>query len=239
MLTSICVCGDCGGPIVVITARKGGYYGCQNSYRKHECENRKLIFWKKFELPILEWIIDQIKSDEVCQIIASRYNAFRKVRSQGTHEDLDVAERKLAEAVTSIDNIIRAIERGTASDALMARLASLETEKGLLDEKTKFLRGVEQSEVYVTPTAIKRRFAQMPKLLQESEPFEVNRAIKPLVGKAGITLVKRPDENDKKKVVYWAVGVLNISKAMSLVDQTGTMGAGGIGLEVPLELKLD
>jgi len=27
----------------------------------------------------------------------------------------------------------------------MARLASLETEKGLLDEKTKFLRGVEQS----------------------------------------------------------------------------------------------
>ena len=75
------------------------------------------------------------------------------------------------------------------------------------------------------------RFAEIPKLLHQSQPFEVNRALKPILGKGGIKLEWRGSS-------YWATGVINVGKAMGLVNNENAMDAATVNLEVPIELEL-
>lgn len=236
VLTGLCACGVCDGPFVVVSGRKGGFYGCRNSHRQHTCENRKVVSWKKFELPVLRFIIDQINNDDTYRLLANKYNEFRKSRIHTDVGELGTAEAKLDEVELAITNIVKTIERGTAPESLVQRLVALENEKQSLSSKVKFLQGVDQSEIYVTPGTIKMRLAEVPDLLQQSQPFEVNRALKPLIGKGGIKLVRRPGKDGKE--CYWTVGSINIGKAMGLVQNESAMDAGSVNLEVPVELEL-
>lgn len=236
VLTNLLKCYACGGAIVVVSGRRGGYYGCGSSHRQHTCENRKMISWKKLELPVLQFIIDQIKSDEICRAIALKYNELKKSRIRADVGDLGEAERRLDEVNAAIANILATIERGAASSTLAQRLVALESEMQTLTGKIGFLSGADHSEVYFTPGMVKMRFAEIPKLLHQSQPFEVNRALKPLIGKIGLTLTWRA--SSKGGDCYWLEGSINIGKAMGLARSDTTVDAGSVNHEIQVEIEL-
>ena len=237
-LTGMLKCGECGeGPIVIVGGKGGGFYGCAHAHRAHTCDNRKMINWKKLEVPFLSWIISQIQSDSICQAIATQYNQYRRARTQDEGLHLDKKERRLAEVAAAIANIVQAVEKGAASEALLGRLSDLEKESVSITETLKYLRGIDQSSIYVTPTAIKMRFAEIPNLLQHSEPFELNKALKPLFGAKGVRLERRPGGINNKGV-YWIAGTLNLGKAMNMAP-VQSMESAIVDLQIPIELKLD
>ena len=75
------------------------------------------------------------------------------------------------------------------------------------------------------------RFEEIPKLLHQSQQFEVNRALRPILGKGGIKLEWRGS-------CYWAIGSINIGRAMRLVENENAMDAATVSMEVPIELDL-
>jgi hypothetical protein len=185
----------------------------------------------------MKWLFDQIASEEVCRVLAEKYNEFRRARVRGNSGDLSKYEAKLQEVTTGIDNIIKAVEQGVASQTLMARLTALEADRDMLTDKVKFLQGVDPSEIYITPLTIRKRFEEIPRLLQQAEPFEVNRTLKPLlIGKNGIRLIIRKEGTGEE--CYWAVGSVDIGKMMRLASNENQTALDGVAMSIPLELKL-
>jgi hypothetical protein len=236
VLTGICKCAECGGGFIIVTGKGGGYYGCQKAHRLGGCDNHKVISWKKLELPVIRWLVEQIQNDEICKVLAAKYNEIRRARVHGGARELDQVEERLQGVDTGVSNIVKSLEQCPDSPSLLKRLTELEREQHSLQERVKFLRGVDQTSLYITPTAIKQRFGEIPNLLLRSEPFQVNRALKPLLLGKGIQLEKRVEGD---KTCYWATGTLNLGRAMALADQTGPLGNEGIAYEIPLVLKLD
>ena len=87
------------------------------------------------------------------------------------------------------------------------------------------------------PSTIKNRFSQIPALLQQSDPFDVHRAIKPLLAGKKIKLERRFSK-DGKTATYWAVGTMNIGRAVNMVEQNGQQASVSIGMDIPIELEL-
>ena len=125
------------------------------------------------ELPLIQWLVDQIKNDDVCKVLAAKYNEVRKARIHGDTGELEQSENRLQEIGGALTNIANTLEQCPDSPTLLKRLVDLEREQKSLQARVKSLRGVEQSSLYVTPSAIKQRFGEIPKLLLHSEPFEV------------------------------------------------------------------
>lgn len=233
-LTSLFKCGECGGSIVVRTNRRGGYYGCVSKHKGYGCQNSKMIRWDKIEPQVLGWITSQLSNDSICAALARRYNELRKIRSSGDFCDLEEKEARLAEVNISIDGLVTAIERGAKSENLFARLSSLETEQKALNERIRFLRGSDKSEIYITASAIKERFRDLPRLLLQAGSYETNRALKPMFAKGGgAVLQKRLDPDGSER--YWAVGTLDVGLALGLGDP---LGAASVVVSEPVALEL-
>ena len=136
----------------------------------------------------------------------------------------------------SIANIVKAIEQGAVSDMLIAKLKQLENDKYNLSGKIKFLSGTDQNEIYITPAVIKSRFEEIPQLLRSSKPFEVHKALRPLLGKDGIRLLYKTDSDGKGE--HWAEGSLNLGKALTFVESLGYGDSASIKHEMPFSIRL-
>ena len=169
-------------------------------------------------------------------MLAQKYNDLRKKRISQDSGGIGNAAKKLGEVEQSIRNIISAIEQGAVSDVLIQKLKQLETEKNDLAGKIKFLSGADHSEIYITPAVIRNRFQEIPDLLRTSQPFELNKALRGIVGKSGIKLSYRA--SDKVKGEYWAHGSLNIGRAITMVGDLGYGDSSSIRHEVPFEIWL-
>lgn len=236
IFTSLCKCEVCSGPVVVVTGKSGGYYGCRNSHRQKTCSNRKVISWRKLELPILDFLASQLNREDVCRSLAQKYNELRKSRISADNGGIDRAAMQLADVEQSIANIVKAIEQGAVSDVLIAKLKQLENDKYNLSGKIKFLSGTDQNEIYITPSVIKSRFAEIPELLRTSKPFEVHKALRPLLGKDGIKLIYKAEADGKGE--HWAEGSLNLGKALTFVESLGYGDSASIKHEIPFSIRL-
>jgi hypothetical protein len=233
VLTNLCKCDNCGGSFVIASGKKDGYYGCSNAHRAKTCDNKKMIAAKKLELPILQWIIKQLERDDICRILADEYNKLRRSNSHNNSSELETKEAKLADIRASIRNLLTLVEGGSTSGNVIKRLQELESEEASLTEKIKFLQGTDRSEVYMTAAAIKCRLADVPNLLLKASPFEVNRALKPLIsGPKGIRLVRcvKFDQSEG----YRVVGSFNFGKVLGLTGRN----PDSLSLDLPMEVEL-
>lgn len=141
-----------------------------------------------------------------------------------------------ATSFLKFSDIVKAIEQGAVSDVLIAKLKQLENDKYNLSGKIKFLSGTDQNEIYIMPSVIKSRFAEIPELLRTSKPFEVHKALRPLLGKDGIRLVYRAGAHGKGE--HWAEGALNLGKALTFIESLGYGDSASIKHEIPFSILL-
>jgi hypothetical protein len=181
-------------------------------------------------------LASQLNRDDVCKALAQKYNELRKSRISADNGGIDRATKQLADVEQSISNIVRAIEQGAVSDVLIEKLKQLEKDKYNLSGKIKFLSGTDQNEIYITPSVIKSRFAEIPELLRTSKPFEVHKALRPLLGKDGIKLIFKTNEHGSGE--HWAIGSLNLGRALTFVESLGYGDSASIRHEVSFSICL-
>ena len=107
------------------------YYIC-NRTRKHECDKKK-VEKDKIEDFVVAKTMEFLKKDEIIERLADLlYNLQYEENTL-----LPRLESQLAERTKEIDNIVTAIQKGVASDALLQRLNELEENKRALEDEIK------------------------------------------------------------------------------------------------------
>jgi DNA invertase Pin-like site-specific DNA recombinase len=131
LLSTLFVCGICGGPMHAEGRNEGGYR-CANS-KRHTCWNRATCLRDQAHPAILRQVVDALMSVAgVSDLLVARVQELHATGGDIAAErrSLESEARKLT---TSIENIGLAIERGAGSiDSLAERLAGRERELKLV-----------------------------------------------------------------------------------------------------------
>ena len=136
LLTTHLYCGKCGALMTAYsgTSQNGNvyrYYIC-NRTRKHECDKQK-VEKDKIEDFVVAKTMEFLKEDEIIERLADLlYNLQYEENTL-----LSRLESQLAERTKEIANIVTAIQKGVASDALLQRLNELEENKRALEDEIK------------------------------------------------------------------------------------------------------
>ena len=136
LLTTHLYCGKCGALMTAYsgTSQNGNvyrYYIC-NRTRKHECDKKK-VEKDKIEDFVVDKTMEFLKKDEIIERLA---DLLYNLQYEG-NTLLPKLESQLAERTKEIDNIVTAIQKGVASDALLQRLNELEENKRALEDEIK------------------------------------------------------------------------------------------------------
>lgn len=97
---------------------------------------------------------------------------------------------------------------------LTGRLNQLEHDRTTIEGQVKYLRGLDQSQLLLTPQAVREEFNQVPVLLMSSPPGMLNRALKPLFNKNSQLKLEVREEGKKK--VFWGTGSLDMGKVVGI-----------------------
>jgi site-specific DNA recombinase len=136
LLTGLVFCGVCGTAYIGNTATNNGtrygYYECGARDRTRTCTNRR----------IRKNVLEQIALDEIDKIFApdvrptlvkKTIDFYHQLYNQSGDEK-KYLEKELKRVQTAINNLLRLIEQGQASDALVQQLSRREQEAALLQQ---------------------------------------------------------------------------------------------------------
>ena len=134
MLTGKLFCGQCGSPMVGVsgTSKLGDlhhYYVCKKKREKHTC-TKKNVRRDVIEKLVAETIMTYCLRDEVLELIAEKTVKFNNKKIQ--ESELGLLDIRLADTLTAIKNVMKAIEAGIITETTKARLNELENEKAEL-----------------------------------------------------------------------------------------------------------
>ena len=228
-------CGICGGTVITVSGRAGGYAGCANAHRQYsgECSNKKMIRLATVQERLIWFLRSELDRPETYEHIAKRYNALVMKKSGSIPQRLTAIVGQIADLEKTVANFVKFIAAGTWSDTISMNLAEAEDRLKHLTVEREHLAGQLGNKVFITPAVIKERMARLDDVLGK-KPIEANRLLK-LLFPEGVTLVPI---TVGRKTVYEATGVLNLYSMLQFkVD--GISDKFGSGFETePIKFQI-
>ncbi|WP_051273604.1 recombinase family protein [Desulfotruncus alcoholivorax] len=138
LLSGLVTCGVCGTPYIGNSATNNGirygYYECGARDRTRTCTNRR-IRKKVLEGMVLDEIDQSIFAPDVRTVLVDKILDFYNQLFSQSDDETRYLEKELKRVQTAINNLLRVIERGQASEALVEQLARREQEAALLQQE--------------------------------------------------------------------------------------------------------
>lgn len=125
LLSGLMKCNSCGGAIVLISGKGGGYYGCYNAKRK-TCQNTLLVPRKRVEKIIINELKEKILTADNLEYV---YKNVEKLAAEGFNEVPDLVKKKRAQfekIQQEIQNYLNFIRVGNLSKAVSEALTEAE-----------------------------------------------------------------------------------------------------------------
>lgn len=165
--TGTLCCGECGGNFIVVSGKLGGYMGCHNAHRKKTCLNTKTEKLHTIQLWLTLSIKDWLESPEIIRYMCSQYSLkMRNAESKKPHREKDL-KKELQKVLGVIQNFVRFLAEGNASDAVMEGLKQNEERKKEIEtELSTFTPSVEEKPFEVTPDLIRAMLVNLDEILK-------------------------------------------------------------------------
>ena len=132
LLSGLLECGVCGGGFTIVNAHE---YGCAAHRSKGTCDNRLRIKREELERRVLDGLKRRLLAPELVEEFVRAFqeevNRLAAEKTQRRAED----EGRLEAVARKITSMIRAIEDGLYQPSMKARMAELEAEKAVLEER--------------------------------------------------------------------------------------------------------
>jgi len=131
LLTGLMRCKSCGGAIVQISGKGGGYYGCYNTKRK-TCNNKLLVSRKRVEIAIISELKERLLTVENLEYV---YKNVEKLVKKGMNEVPESLKKKKAQydkLLLEIQNYLNFIKAGNFSKAVSDALSESEVKSNNL-----------------------------------------------------------------------------------------------------------
>lgn len=196
-LLSHCLkCGECGGSVALIGGKGDGYYGCQNSYQRATCKNRKTISRKKLEDHFIAALFERVLVPEYLDSICTK--VFDTVKAHFSHLPKELSKKKveLQKVQKAISTLIDFITKGDVSDAVRIALRENESRLTSLQSEIESLEKAHQDKL-VRPSKdwIAMKVVELKELLSmrtEKSAMILREILGP------VTLTPTKDENGKE-----------------------------------------
>jgi site-specific DNA recombinase len=168
LLSGLLRCGVCGG---AYTMRSSDRLGCVAHREKGKCNNNHTVLLKELQSRVLGGLKERMLAPEVFAEFVSEYRQGLKHSQTDQVEKRESIARQLTVVTSRIVRVVDAIADGTASAALKAKLAELETEKARLEAEQQAIKDlVRAPEIHPNlPELYKSRVADMEGALSKSE----------------------------------------------------------------------
>ena len=122
------------------SGNKWYYYYCGNTRGKNKTCDKKQVSRDRLERAVVDFTVRYILQEDVLEELARKVHAAQE-RQNDTASEIAFYEKKLAGNKKSIANVLRAIESGTTTQTLPARLQELENEQAVILGELSFLKG--------------------------------------------------------------------------------------------------
>lgn len=122
LLSGLLKCKCCGGPMVQISGKGGGYYGCYNAKRK-SCKNKLIISRKRVEKIIVEELKTRILTAENVEYVLKNVEKYVEKSLNGVPEEL---KQKRAQSEAELQNLLSFIKAGNFSKVVSDAIVDAE-----------------------------------------------------------------------------------------------------------------
>lgn len=170
LLAGVLICGECGSPMLLITGKSGGFYGCYMNHRKDntQCSNSRLLSRKKAEGKITELIKSVILQPEYLELAVKRANEIINTQLRAAPEELRELELKKRDTDREIQNLVKFITlNGDTSTVIKDNLVSREQELAIYNDRITMLKAVSKDKMLLTPFALKAKFESLSEYLEK------------------------------------------------------------------------
>ena len=131
-------CHCCKGPIVLISGKGGGYYGCYN-FRRKTCTNKLLVPRKRLEKIILSALEEKILTPDNVSYVYKNLERQIAKRLNDSPEDIKKKKYQYDKLSLEMQNYLNYIKLGNFSKAVSEALKQCESRFELLSEEIKSL----------------------------------------------------------------------------------------------------
>lgn len=125
LLAGALVCGACGGAVVKVTGKGGGYYGCRAATRA-ACENRLIVRRSLAERVILDAVRERLETSESLAYLLQRVEKEVSALYSDVPETIRLKRTELDAEERRVSNFVEFIAEGRGSRALGEALVACE-----------------------------------------------------------------------------------------------------------------
>lgn len=197
LLAGLLKCGECGGNMLQITGRKGGFFGCFIHHRKdkYKCSNRRTISRKKIESAVVEELKKVLLNDFNLELATRLINKKIKTRLSVTPDEIRSLMRDKAQVEKEIRNFAKFVRDGDSSATIRDELREAEERILVIDSRLNALQAARVENLLITPAALKKQLENLTEILQ-ADTVLANAALRKLIP-AGLSC--RPESTSSKK----------------------------------------
>ena len=205
LLAGSLVCGTCGGAVVKVTNKGGGYYGCRAATRA-VCENRLIVRRSLTERVILDAVRERLATPESLEYLLRRVEHEVAALYSSVPESLQLKRTDLESEQRRVANFVEFIGEGRGSRALADALLVSERR---VEELRVEIEGLERSQdkSFRTPPLpwIIERVACLQAVLESKTPQSAL-VLRKLLGPIRL----EPTQGDIGRPYYRAVSKLHV-----------------------------
>lgn len=201
-------CGCCGGPIVQVGGKNGGYYGCQNK-KYGTCSNSQTIHREKVEDHLINALFEKVLFPEYLDSIYEK--AFEVIKHEFAHIPEEIGKKKaeLQKSEKSISNLVRFISDG-GSESVRKALEETESKVRSLKVDIEYLnKALADNVVRPSQEFVASHVAELKSLLE----LRTEKSALILRSILGEEIILTPEEGEDGKKFYKAttkIGTLSL-----------------------------
>jgi site-specific DNA recombinase len=174
LLSGLIICGSCGEPFAI---RNATQYGCRNHRSRGTCDNRDLVDRKHLEKLVAQAIDAEWLTTVTVESLYADMEAAMLLEGDSSEVERAALAAALTRTKNQIDRLVSAIADGGHSEALIDKLAQLESEAGRI--KTE-LDGLDASSAPIAPLD-REQVAAALRTIKEGLPMIFDDTENPLI----------------------------------------------------------
>ena len=151
-------CGVCAANFQLIGGKKGGYYGCVGAHKSGACTNKLSIGIKRVESTLISVLKEKLTAPEIIESTVKKYNRALEAKLSIAPERLELLEKELGLLDLELQNLIKVIISGNASETVNSAIKDREQRKVHVMSEAASLRRTSTKTPKIKIEDIKARF---------------------------------------------------------------------------------
>ena len=221
LLSGAMNCGECGCRMILVSGKKGGYYGCGKAQRG-ACDNRMRVARKLAEKVIVGAVQERIVHAEALRYVIQGVEKEVRKQYEGVPGTIRLKTEQLRRGKQQLGHLVDRVGEGWNSDVLKKTLKETEQRVRVLEEEINGLQHACDRVMQVPPVEwIEERLSGVRDVLEE-QTAKSALLLRELLGPIRLECVK-PDLGRPYYRAHTALDVL------ALLDEPGSRGGPGGG----------